>query len=123
VTDSVTSHLRSQSWRCSIRRPGISRGCRNEQASGRATIVNWIQTWSPLAMLFKFACYYPAEKPLFFSLNIESDAWVDELLEAIQAKLKLHSREVKLDELHVFKVKFVLSLANSRLTHSRRMFL
>jgi len=74
-------------------------------------------------MLFKFGFYYPAEKPLFFSLKIESDAWVDELLEAIQAKLKLHSREVKLDELHVFKVKFVLSLANSRLTHSRRMFL
>jgi hypothetical protein len=56
-------------------------------------------------MFFKFACYYPAEKPLFFSINIESDAWVDELLEAIQVKLQLHRREVDLDDLRVFRVK------------------
>ena len=43
-------------------------------------------------MLFKFACYFPAETPLFFSIKIESDEWVAELLKAIQKELKFYER-------------------------------
>ena len=57
-------------------------------------------------MTFKLACYFPAEKPIFMAINIESDAWVDELLDAIQARFQLQRREVDLDDLRLFKVKF-----------------
>ena len=56
-------------------------------------------------MFFKLACYYPAEKPLFMAINIESDAWVSELLEAIQAKLQSHHREFDVNDLRLFRVK------------------
>ena len=32
-------------------------------------------------MLFKLARYFPADNPLFAAINIESDAWVEELLQ------------------------------------------
>ena len=55
-------------------------------------------------MLFKFACYYPAETPIFISVPIESDAWVAELLEAIQMKLQSFGRDVSRANLRLFKV-------------------
>jgi hypothetical protein len=55
-------------------------------------------------MLFKFACYFPAETPLFIVINIESDAWMVELLEAIQMELQSLGREVSRTDLRLFKV-------------------
>ena len=52
-----------------------------------------------------FACYFPAENPLFFTVKIELGSWVDELLEAIQ--VKLHSRgwtDITVDHLRLYKV-------------------
>ena len=61
------------------------------------------------AMLFKFACYFPAETPLFIPINIESDAWMAELLKAIQIKLQSLGRDVGRTDLRLFKVNlFVL---------------
>jgi hypothetical protein len=60
-------------------------------------------------MFFKFACYFPAEKPVFMAIDIESDAWVEELLQAIQVRLQSHgreTREVDLEDLRLFKVKW-----------------
>ena len=54
--------------------------------------------------MFKFACYFPAENPLFIAVNIESDAWVVELLKAIQMKLQLLGRDVSRRDLRLFKV-------------------
>jgi len=54
------------------------------------------------------ACYFPVQKPLFTAINIESDAWVEELLQAIQVKFQLRRREVDLDDLRLFKVKLSL---------------
>ena len=47
-------------------------------------------------------------------INIESDAWVEELLQAIQVKFLSHRREVDLDDLRLFKVKlfFLWQTAN-----------
>ncbi|KAF8329867.1 hypothetical protein F5887DRAFT_1003612 [Amanita rubescens] len=59
-------------------------------------------------MIFNLACYFPAEKPLFMSVNIESDAWLDRLLEAIHVKLQSHHREVDLDDLRLFKADVLL---------------
>jgi hypothetical protein len=56
------------------------------------------------AMLFKLACYFPAETPLFIPINIESDAWMAELLEAIQVKLQSLGRDVSRTDLRLFKV-------------------
>ena len=39
------------------------------------------------------------------AINIESDAWVSELLEAIQAKLQSHHREFDVNDLRLFRVK------------------
>jgi hypothetical protein len=65
-------------------------------------------------MFLKFACYFPAEKPLYMTINIESEARVDELLLAIRARLKEHRREVEIDDLRLFKVKlsFLWQTAN-----------
>ena len=56
------------------------------------------------AMLFKFACYFPAEEPLFIPINIESDAWTVELLDAIQMELKSLGQDVRRTDLQLFKV-------------------
>ena len=55
-------------------------------------------------MLFKFACYFPAETPVFIPINIESDAWIVELLKAIQVELQSLGRDVSLTDLRLFKV-------------------
>jgi hypothetical protein len=55
-------------------------------------------------MLLKFACYYPAEEPLFIPINIASDAWVAELSEMIATKL---GRDISRRDLRLFKVNFI----------------
>lgn len=55
-------------------------------------------------MLFKFACYFPVEDPLFIVINIDSNDWVVELVMAIQVKLKAYGREVGCNDLRLFKV-------------------
>jgi hypothetical protein len=57
------------------------------------------------AMSVKFTCYFPAEKPLFMAIKIDSNAWIVELLEGIA--VQLHSRgrtDIKVDDLRLFKV-------------------
>jgi hypothetical protein len=65
-------------------------------------------------MTLKLACYFPAEKPVFMAINIEPDAWVGELLKAIQKNFPSQRREVDLDDLRLFKVKlsFLWQTAN-----------
>jgi hypothetical protein len=56
-------------------------------------------------MMVTFACYFPAEQPLFIPIKIDSDAWVQELSKAIANDL--HSRnltDVTVDDLRLFKV-------------------
>lgn len=40
------------------------------------------------AMSFDLTCYLPAEDLIFFTINIELDAWAAELPEAIAKELK-----------------------------------
>ena len=61
-------------------------------------------------MLFKFSCYFPAEKPLFILINIESDAWMVELLEEIQLELQSLGRNISRTDLRLFKVSFFFLL-------------
>ena len=61
-------------------------------------------------MLFKFPCYFPAEKPLFILINIESDAWMVELLEEIQLELQSLGRNISRTDLRLFKVNFFFLL-------------
>ena len=51
-----------------------------------------------------FTCYFPAEKPLFITVKIELDSWVNELLKAIQVNLKLAGQDVQLSDLRLYKV-------------------
>jgi hypothetical protein len=55
-------------------------------------------------MFFNFACYFPAEDPLFFPININSNTWVAGLLKAIQVELQSVGREVSRKDLRLFKV-------------------
>ena len=41
------------------------------------------------------------------SITIESDAWVEELLQVIQVRLQSRGREVNLKELRLFKVNLI----------------
>ena len=51
-----------------------------------------------------FACYFPAEKPIFLTVTPLND-WGSDLLETIEAKLHSWGRkEVKVADLHLFKV-------------------
>ena len=56
-------------------------------------------------MSVTFACYFPAGKGLFIPIEIKLDAWVGQILEAIQ--VKLHSRgctDITVDHLRLYKV-------------------
>jgi hypothetical protein len=55
-------------------------------------------------MLFKLACYFPAEKPSFIVVNLQSDSWVQELSEAIAVKLQLLHSSSLASDLRLFKV-------------------
>ena len=54
-------------------------------------------------MSVTFTCYFPAERPLFITVNIESDSWVNELLDAIHVKLKNKGQE-DVSDLRLYKV-------------------
>ena len=58
-------------------------------------------------MFFNFTCYFPAEDPLFVPININLNAWVAELLKAIQVELQLLGREVSHKDLRLFKVNLI----------------
>ena len=60
-------------------------------------------------MLVTFACYFPAEKPLFIPIRIDADAWVQELSKAIAEDLHSRGRkDVKVDDIRLFKVNLFL---------------
>ena len=51
-------------------------------------------------MIFKFACYFPAEKHFFIVIVINAESDVGELLEAIKVKLHLQGRtDIKINDL------------------------
>ncbi|KAF8963415.1 hypothetical protein BDZ97DRAFT_2059090 [Flammula alnicola] len=54
-------------------------------------------------MTSKFTFYYPAEQPLFVTVDVASNAFVIDLLKAIQGELKLDGREVSRNDLRLFK--------------------
>ena len=56
-------------------------------------------------MSVTFACYFPAENPTFFTIQIPLNEWVSTLLDTIEAKLHPRGRkEVNADDLRLFKV-------------------
>jgi hypothetical protein len=61
-------------------------------------------------MSFHFHCYYPAEKPRFFTVKIHPQDTVFELVMAIR-KLLLSEFELQLtyDEIQLFKARFSFS--------------
>jgi hypothetical protein len=65
-------------------------------------------------MSFTFACYFPAENPLFTTVTVDSNLWAYNILEAVQVKLQVHRRESDIDNLRLFKVKlfFLWQTAN-----------
>ncbi|CAA7270480.1 unnamed protein product [Cyclocybe aegerita] len=65
-------------------------------------------------MLFNFACYFPAEDPLFFSIKIEAEDRVDQLTEAIQVKLRSRGQDVSLGDIRLFKTDVLLNPKESR---------
>ena len=55
-------------------------------------------------MMFKFACYFPAETPHFLLINIDSDAWMAELHKAVHMELQSLAEDVSRTGLRLFKV-------------------
>ena len=55
-------------------------------------------------MSVTFACYFPAENPLFITVDIKLDAWVKSLSKAIAAELKLEGQDVRPSQLRLYKV-------------------
>jgi hypothetical protein len=68
------------------------------------------------SMSFKFAWDFPAEKPRFIPINIESNAWV-----AAEGDLTGAWSRYYLYRPPVFQGKLFLSPVNSQLTHTREM--
>ena len=68
-------------------------------------------------MLFTIACYFPGDKPHFIPVEIHSEAWVEQLVNAIEAKLHRKGVQVELDDLRLYKVNLFLS-ESSQLTHT-----
>jgi len=56
-------------------------------------------------MASSFACYFPAEEPFFFSIEVKSNAWVSDILKAIRSELRdLYRLDLCQEDLHLFKV-------------------
>ena len=56
-------------------------------------------------MSVSFVCYFPAENPIFFTIQIPLNEWGSTLLERTQAKLHSWGRkEVEVADLRLFKV-------------------
>jgi len=56
-------------------------------------------------MSVKFTCYFPAERPLFMVIKIDSNDWTVEPLKAITLELQSRGRkDIKVDDLRLFKV-------------------
>jgi len=74
-------------------------------------------------MASSFACYFPAEEPFFFSIEIKSNAWVSDILKAIFGELRdLYRLDLRLEDLRLFQVSTPHpSQANTHLIHFRRM--
>ena len=53
--------------------------------------------------VWKFACYLLGEKPRFLVVNLSSDAYVSELLEAICVEIEFADKKVNIDDLHFSK--------------------
>ena len=55
----------------------------------------------------RLACYFPAEEPCFVPITIDSDAYVQELSEAIYEKLRIQDHNVRLQDLRLYKVRLL----------------
>jgi len=74
-------------------------------------------------MASSFACYFPAEEPVFFSIEIKSNAWVSDILKAIRSELRDPYRlDLRLEDLRLFQVSTLHpSQANTHPIHCRRI--
>ncbi|RXW24601.1 hypothetical protein EST38_g1201 [Candolleomyces aberdarensis] len=54
-------------------------------------------------MILRLACYFPADEPSFIPVEIDSDAYVKQLLEVIHEKLKARSQDVRLRDLRLYQ--------------------
>ena len=68
-------------------------------------------------MSFTLACYFPGDKHHFIPVEIHSEAWVKQLLNAIKVELRHENVQVDLDDLRLYKVNLFLS-ESSQLTHT-----
>ena len=64
-------------------------------------------------MTLRLACYFPAEAPCFVPIVIDSDAYVKELSEAIYTNLRTEDHDVRLQDLHLYKVRLLALLQAS----------
>ena len=64
-------------------------------------------------MTLRLACYFPAENPCFVPIVIDSDAYVEELSEAIYEYLKIRNHNVQYKDLYLYKVRLLALLQAS----------
>ena len=60
--------------------------------------------------MLRLACYFPADKPCFVSVNIDSDEYVYRLLKVIHEELKAMGHDVPLWSLRLYQVRLLLPL-------------
>jgi hypothetical protein len=58
-------------------------------------------------MELELACYFPAERPSFIVIDIDSDAYVKKLLRAVYEELKLEDQDVQLQDLCLYEVRLL----------------
>jgi hypothetical protein len=64
-------------------------------------------------MKLELACYFPAERPSFIVVEIDSDAYVEKLSVAVYEELKIEGQDVQLQDLYLFKVPLLALLQAS----------
>jgi hypothetical protein len=58
-------------------------------------------------MELELACYFPAERPSFIVIDIDSDAYAKKLSEAVYERLKIEDQDVKLRDLYLCQVRLL----------------
>ncbi|TFK23838.1 hypothetical protein FA15DRAFT_641962 [Coprinopsis marcescibilis] len=67
-----------------------------------------------------FACYYPAETPVFFKAKVDPDDDIEDLLSAIWQRLKDKGEDVLLKELSLYKTDIRLEPSQDRADRARQ---
>jgi hypothetical protein len=94
-----------------------------EQRVASASKQSQISSFSRTTMVkFTFACYYPAEEPFFIPVESSLDVWVESSRCRIFMRISKRSVKCQLAGPPPLQGNHLLSLANSQLSHSRRIF-